>query len=182
MMTALIISQCVMAAILVSFALMLLALGRQIGVLHERLVPLQATDGDQGLKIGKALPRMTLEGIGGPGVPVGERLTAGHRQLLLFVAPDCPLCKRVLPSALTLGESQQTELVVVGDGAPVEIEALGKAMIKGRAPLTMGAELGLILQVNRLPFAAVINDDGILAARGLVQSGAHLEALLQEAA
>lgn len=182
MIEALLISQGVLVVVLLAFAVALLALARQIGVLHERLMPLDAQDEQAGLKVGRALPRMTLEGVGGPPVTVGERLAPGHRQLLLFVAPDCPVCKRVLPSALDLGESGRADLVVVGDGSPPELSELESRLIRGRAPLTVAAELGLVLQVGRLPFAAVIDDRGVLTARGLVSNGTQLEALLQEAA
>lgn len=182
MLLALLISQCVLVVILIGLGLMLLALARQIGVLHERLVPLETTDRAVGLQPGNPVPRMMLKGIGNPPVAIGERLTAGAQQLLLFVAPDCPVCKRVLPHALAIGESGRADLVVVGDGALPELEDMGRVFVKGRAPLAAAAELGLVLQVSRLPFAAVIDENGVLAARGLVNTSSHLEALLKEAA
>ncbi|MEO2184182.1 MAG: methylamine dehydrogenase accessory protein MauD, partial [bacterium] len=39
-------------------------------------------------------------------------------------------------------------------------------------------ELGISLGVNKLPFAALINRDGVLRARGLVNNREHLESLL----
>jgi methylamine dehydrogenase accessory protein MauD len=39
--------------------------------------------------------------------------------------------------------------------------------------------LGLSFQVNRLPFAALIDQAGILRARGLVNSREHLESLFE---
>ncbi|MCQ9155781.1 thioredoxin domain-containing protein [Acidomonas methanolica] len=182
MLLALLISQCVLVVILLGFGVVLLALARQVGVLHERLMPLDTSDKEPAVKPGHALPRMTLQGIGGPPVRIGEPLAPGRRQLLLFVAPDCPICKRVLPSALDLGESGAAELVVVGDGPARELAEFGKTQIRGRAPLTAAAELGLVLQIDRLPYAAVIDERGTLAARGLVNNGAHLEALLRDAA
>ncbi|GBR08469.1 thioredoxin domain-containing protein [Acetobacter oeni] len=182
MLTVLLISQCILVVVLIVFAVALLGMARQIGVLHERLQPLDPADQESGLEVGRAMPRMALEGVDGPSVAVGEALLPGHRQLLLFVAPDCPVCKRVIPSALQISESGAADLVFVGDGSRPELTELGKTVIRGRAPLTVAAELGLVLQVSRLPFAAVVDEHGVLAARGLVSNSAHLEALLREAA
>ena len=45
--------------------------------------------------------------------------------------------------------------------------------------LFMSASLGLAYQVGRLPFAALLDEHGILRARGLVNSREHLESLFE---
>ena len=43
----------------------------------------------------------------------------------------------------------------------------------------LSAPLGVTYQVSRLPFAAIIDEAGILRARGLVNSREHLESLFE---
>jgi methylamine dehydrogenase accessory protein MauD len=46
-------------------------------------------------------------------------------------------------------------------------------------PYVLSASLGLSYQVNRLPFAALLDHSGVLRARGLVNSREHLESLFE---
>ena len=46
-------------------------------------------------------------------------------------------------------------------------------------PYVVSAALGLAYQVSRLPFAALLDERGILRARGLVNSREHLESLFE---
>jgi methylamine dehydrogenase accessory protein MauD len=46
-------------------------------------------------------------------------------------------------------------------------------------PYVLSAELGMSFQVGRLPFAAIIDERGILRARGLINSREHLESLFE---
>jgi methylamine dehydrogenase accessory protein MauD len=43
----------------------------------------------------------------------------------------------------------------------------------------VSAALGLSYQVSRLPFAALVDEAGVLRARGLVNSREHLESLFE---
>ena len=45
----------------------------------------------------------------------------------------------------------------------------------------LSTELGLALGVNKLPFAALLDSDGVLKARGLVNNREHVESLLTAA-
>ena len=46
-------------------------------------------------------------------------------------------------------------------------------------PYVVSAPLGRSYQVNRLPYAALLDQAGILRARGLVNSREHLESLFE---
>jgi len=43
----------------------------------------------------------------------------------------------------------------------------------------VSAPLGMTYQVSRLPFAALLDEAGVLRARGLVNSREHLESLFE---
>ncbi|GBQ69202.1 hypothetical protein AA103196_2159 [Ameyamaea chiangmaiensis NBRC 103196] len=164
-----------------ALALIVFALARQIGILHERLAPIGATQTQPGLDIGSALPRIVMRTLEGGSFPVGEHLGAGRRQMLLFITSDCPICRRVTPIAVAMARDGLMDLVLIGDGTPPELHALREAYATGDTPLVTGPELGLVLQVSRLPFAAVVDDHGTLRAKGLVNTRAHLENMLASA-
>ena len=44
-------------------------------------------------------------------------------------------------------------------------------------PFVNGPELGMALHVGKLPYAVLVNEDGLIAAKGLVNSREHLESL-----
>ncbi len=49
---------------------------------------------------------------------IGVPLAGGSRraQLLLFVAPDCPVCKKIIPLAQAFARRERLEVLYVGDG------------------------------------------------------------------
>jgi methylamine dehydrogenase accessory protein MauD len=78
-----------------------IALARQIGILHTRLSPAGALMTTAGPKLGEKITNMSIPDIHGTPVDIGatgNALSAGKSQLLLFVSPSCPICKsRCLP-------------------------------------------------------------------------------------
>ena len=52
-------------------------------------------------------------------------------------------------------------------------------MVNRKICAAVSAALGLAYQVSRLPFAALVDEHGVLRARGLVNSREHLESLFE---
>src|SRR5690606_26263304 len=94
-MTALIVSNIVLWVVTLALLLVVLARSRQIGVLYERVAPMGALTIDKGPAVGAASPRFELDDL------LGRALRIGHggarSQLLFFVSPTCPVCKKLLP-------------------------------------------------------------------------------------
>jgi methylamine dehydrogenase accessory protein MauD len=70
--------------------------------------------------------------------------------------------------------------VLASDGGDVEAHRLfvrEKALIDH--PYLLSAEVGLAYQVAKLPTAVLIDEQGIVRARGLVNSREHLESLFR---
>lgn len=178
MMTLLIVSQVLLFAAIVALVLVVLALARQIGILHERIAPIGQQQPQRGLEVGQAIPRITMRTLDGTPFPVGERLAAGTIRMLLFVGADCPVCKRVLPIALDVARERGLEPVLVGDGAVPELAALRDRLALGDIPFVTGVELGLVLQVSRLPTLVLLDDNGTILARDVVNTRRQVEALL----
>ncbi len=180
MIEALIVSQVLLWILFFGLALGLFALARQIGVLHERVAPLGALMMDGAVEVGDAAPVFTLRDIHDRPVTIGGRRPDGRSQLLLFVSADCPVCKKLLDVARSFlrSERDRIELVLIGDGPRSEQEALVRRHRLGDAIWLIAPEVGMRFQVGKLPYAILIDGNGILRSKGLVNSREHLESLL----
>lgn len=181
MLRALIISNVLLWVLAVALAAVVLALVRQIGVLHERIGPAGALLLKRGLQIGQPVPSMSLTDLGGRHVTIGAPSDNGRSTLLVFLSPTCPICKVLLPvvQSSRASESAWLELILASDGVEDEHRRFIAANRLEEVPYVLSAELGMSFQVERLPFAAVIDENGILRARGLINSREHLESLFE---
>jgi methylamine dehydrogenase accessory protein MauD len=180
-MTPLAASNVVLWFVVIGLSLVLLAVVRQLGVLHERIAPVGALMLAKGLKVGEAAPSLAVEDIAGRAVQIGGARADGRAALLMFVSPTCPVCKALLPVLkASLGtERDWLDIVLASDGELPTQRAFVAAQRLGEFPFVVSAPLGLAYQVSRLPFAALIDAQGVLRARGIVNSREHLESLFE---
>ena len=181
MLHALIVSNLLLWMLVVGLAAVVVALVRQIGVLHERIAPAGALLLKRGLKVGQPVPAMALTDLSGRSVRIGAPSERGRSTLLVFLSPSCPVCKVLLPvlKSSRAGESGWLELILASDGSEDEHRRFVAANGLREIPYVLSAELGMSFQVERLPFAAIIDEGGILRARGLINSREHLESLFE---
>jgi methylamine dehydrogenase accessory protein MauD len=158
-----------------------LALTRQLGVLHERIAPVGALMLNRGLAVGEQAPAMDVADLNGTAIRLGESRADGKSTLLLFVSPTCPVCKSLLPIVKSSGRQERDwlNIILASDGNADEHREYVRANGLGGVPYVISAPLGMTYQVSRLPFAALLDDAGILRARGLVNSREHLESLFE---
>jgi methylamine dehydrogenase accessory protein MauD len=180
-MTALVVSNLLLWILVVALALVVLALVRQIGILHERVAPAGALLGREGPRPGERAPALELADLAGRPVRVGGSDGSGARTLLLFVSPSCPVCKVLLPAARSLrdAEAGRLRLVLASDGPRAEHETFVRANGLEAESYVLSGELGLLYQVGRLPHAVLLDAQGEVRARGLVNSREHLESLCE---
>ena len=180
-MSALAISNAVLWVLVLVLAAVLLAVVRQLGVLHERIAPAGALMLNRGLKVGEAAPQLQVEDLQGRALRVGEARADGRSLLVLFVSPTCPVCKTLLPALKSSRKDERDwmDVILASDGDRAEQQAFVRAQGLEAIPYVVSAALGLAFQVSRLPFAALIDEHGILRARGLVNSREHLESLFE---
>ena len=180
-MNALYVSNALLWIVVIVLALVVLALTRQLGVLHERIAPAGALMLPKGPNVGEPISPVAVTTLGGAALDIGAPRSDGRSTLLLFVSPTCPVCKTLLPVVRSSREQERgwLEIILASDGDEAEhrryIEAQGLASF----PYVNSAPLGLALQVGRLPYAALIDGAGVLRARGLVNSREHLESLFE---
>ncbi len=181
MFEALLISNILLWVLLIVLAAVVLALVRQIGVLHERVAPVGALVGHEGPRIGDAAPRFELTDWSGTPVTIGGTQAQGRSTLLLFVSPTCPVCAAMLSIVESVAGAEQRWLRVVlaSDGPRAEHEAFVRTNRLAAHPYVLSTELGIAYRVAKLPYAVLIDADGVLRAKGLVNTREHLESLFE---
>jgi methylamine dehydrogenase accessory protein MauD len=175
------VSNVVLWVLVLALCAVVLALVRQLGVLHERIAPAGALMLNKGLKVGEAAPQVQVTDLNGQAHAVGAARADGRSTLLLFVSPTCPVCKSLLPAVKSSGREERgwLDVILASDGDLGEQREFVRAQGLERSPYVVSAALGLAYQVSRLPFAALIDEQGVLRARGLVNSREHLESLFE---
>lgn len=179
MMEGLMASNVLLWLVVMALGLVTLALSRQVGVLHERSAPLGAVIADKGPEIGDDAPKFELEDFSGRQVVIGGVREDGRDTLLLFLAPNCPMCKKLLPTAKRVTVDENLNVVVVSDGPREEHVAFLRKHDLGDIPYVISANVGIRLQIGRVPYAVLIDSDGKIRAKGLVNTREHLESLVE---
>src|ERR1700722_19412774 len=110
--------------VVIVLALTVLALARQVGVLHERVAPAGALLSGAGPGVGEASPRLEVHALAGNAITVGGRLAPGKALLMLFVSHTCPICKKLIPIAKNFARSERLDVLFVGDADPAEQRTL----------------------------------------------------------
>jgi methylamine dehydrogenase accessory protein MauD len=177
---ALVASVVVLWIVVLVLGIAVLALARQIGVLHGRLAPAGALMTSAGPKVGELAPTLAIDDIDGTAFEVGGPRDAA--QLILFVSPTCPVCKQLVPTAKALARSERRrlKLAFASDGGELErhrryVQDMGIE----KYPYVVSLELGMKFEVGKLPFAVLIGPDGVLRSKGLVNNREHLESLVE---
>ena len=99
MMTALIASQIILWVLVLVMGVALLALARQVGVLHMRVAPAGALTTAGGVGVGNPSDAIAARTLDGRTVMVGGPKAGSGLRLLLFVSAQCPVCKAMIPMA-----------------------------------------------------------------------------------
>jgi methylamine dehydrogenase accessory protein MauD len=166
--------------IVLGLTAIVVALTRQIGVLHTRIAPAGALMTSAGPEVGEMAPTLTIDDINGAPVSIGGNRV--NTQLILFVSPSCPICKTLVPAAKSLARSEQRrlDLLFASDGGDAhDHHNYVDEMDLSSYPYLVSLDLGLKYEVGKLPYAVLIGADGVLRSKGLVNSREHLESLVE---
>lgn len=181
MMDALIISNAVLWILVIGLALTVFALTRQIGLLHERVSPVGALSPQAKVKVGDPAPELALIDLRDQPLRIGAASNDGSRTLLFFLSPTCPVCETLLPTVERVARTEvpRVRVVLASDGAPEEHRPFIAQKNLSHLPYLLSAELGMTYGVAKLPYAVLIDEHGIVAAQGLVNTREHLESLFE---
>ncbi|HEX7168632.1 MAG TPA: thioredoxin domain-containing protein [Acidimicrobiales bacterium] len=133
-------------------SVVVVALLRQVGVLHARLQPLGVHPAGEGPEQGAEAPPV-------PAVAYGDAAAT----LVTFTSPTCSVCRELSPSLRALEEQYgDVKLVEVsmGDDTRAVFSAFG---------------------VRSTPYLVAVGRDGVVRGKGVANSLEQVEVLLEEA-
>lgn len=177
-MTLVVASQVALWVAMIVVMLAVLALGRQIGLLHTRLPALGAREGAGGPPIGELAPAFSTTDLLGRPLSVGG---AKHRHtLLMFLSPDCAECADVLPSVKSAAKSEQAwvDVVLISLGSVSETELFLSQNRATSLSAIVAPELAATFAVTTTPFAVALDEAGIIRGKGLTNHMEHVESLI----
>jgi methylamine dehydrogenase accessory protein MauD len=177
MIEALVVSNFVLWIAVLALLLVVFALARQIGILYERVSPMGALMMDTGPKVGASAPVLALADLDGRPVNVGA--PSPRSTLLFFVSPTCPVCKKLLPvvKSAAVSERRWLSIVLASDGEADEHRRFVKRAGLAAFPYVLSQELGVTFHVSKLPYAVLLDEHGVVRAKGLVNSREQLDSL-----
>ena len=142
--------------LLLVLCVVVVALARQVGTLHLRLGPRGALEIDtEGPALGDVVPSVPARGADGAPVVLGG---PGARRLILFSSPTCIVCREVAPAIPAAAQAGGLEAQVVHD-----------------------PDAERSFDVPGTPFVVVLDEGGIVRAKGTVNNLEQVEGLVDTA-
>ncbi|KPK13437.1 MAG: hypothetical protein AMJ62_15235 [Myxococcales bacterium SG8_38] len=181
MIDALIVSNVILWLAVIGLALTTFALTRQIGLLHERIAPVGALSPQTKLEVGSPAPELALLDLHDRPLEIGGVSKDESRTLLFFLSPTCPVCETLLPTVERVARTEvpRVRVVLASDGPLDEHRRFVAERDLSHLPYIVSAPLGMTYGVAKLPYAVLIDEQGIIAAQGLVNTREHLESLFE---
>ena len=142
--------------LVVVLCVVVIALARQVGTLHLRLGPRGALEvDDEGPPLGEPLGAVPAIADHGGRVTIGG---SGRPRLVLFASQNCVICREVSPGVPSAAAAGRLEAVVVHD-----------------------REAESVLGVPGTPFVLVLDEHGVVRAKGTVNNLEQVEGLVDAA-
>jgi methylamine dehydrogenase accessory protein MauD len=177
MIETLVVANVVLFVVVAALVVVVYALARQIGVLYERVSPMGALMMDTGPQVGANAPVLALTDLRGQAVNIGA--PSPRSTLLFFLSPTCPVCKKLLPivKSAAVSERRWLSIVLASDGDEGEHRRFVQRADLGAFPYVLSQALGVTYHVGKLPYAVLLDERGVVRAKGLVNSREQLESL-----
>lgn len=154
-------------------------LARQVGILHTRLGPVGARMVNAGLEIGETAPPLNATDLRGEAMTLGSE--RGLPTLLLFVTPSCSTCAALAPALRALWRSERFQLEIALVSLYSDNDQARQFVTKYKLkqiPVTTSPTVGFDYQVTSPPFALLVDEMGVVRAKGIINNSEHLESLL----
>ncbi len=178
-----VISSVLLWVLVLLLGFLLLGALRTIEWLRWRMEQLEATMpsrvGRGGLRAGKRAPDFTLPSAAGAEVSLHD--FAGRNVLVVFTQTGCGPCGEIIPELNRL-EHDGVQVLVVNRGRVAETSAWA-AKTGARFPVLAqeGLDLARRYEVFATPFAFLVNEQGVIASKGIVSNRRHIQFVLSGA-
>ena len=181
MNTILLVSHVISWMLVLTLGFLVLGTLRALGVLTWRVDQLGMVQpsriGRDGLKLGKPAPDFTL-----PSAANGEASLHdffGRKVLLVFTQSGCGPCRTIIPELNRVHDKGQHQVLVVNNGSPDDTRQWA-AEVEARFPVLPQEKYSLSkrYEVYATPFAFLIDEQGVIASKGIVGSRQYLNYVL----
>lgn len=164
--------------IVVALAITVIALAKQIGLLYGRLPQYGARTTNEGPDLDKSIERFVLQDIYGS--PVQVPSSSHPRTLLVFMSTTCSVCDAILPSLRSLAVTEGDTAVVIqtGDGDVERTRVYAAQHGISHLPFVLSKSLNQQFGIWSAPYAVVVDKNGVVRAKGVVNGREHLDSLL----
>jgi methylamine dehydrogenase accessory protein MauD len=179
-----VVSSIVLWLFVLGLGFLLLGILRTLGLLQWKVDQLEATrpprGNRSGLKPGAKAPEFTIPNVEGDEVSLAN--FSGRRTLLVFVQSGCGPCHDIVPELNRLQQSGQLQVLVINSAEPDEAREWVQETDADFPVLIQDCyEVSKKYEVFATPFAFLINEQGTIAAAGIVSSHQYLGYLLEAA-
>jgi methylamine dehydrogenase accessory protein MauD len=171
------VSQVVLWVVVLLLSFLLLGALRALALLRWQVEQLQAISpsrlGRSGLRPGKKAPDFTLPVVSGGEVAL--RHYAGHKLLLVFMQPGCGPCHQIVPELNRLHRAGDVQVLAIHNGENEAVQHWSKEHRPG-FPVALQEHFNLSkrYEVFATPFAFLIDERAVIAARGIVSTKQYL--------
>lgn len=158
---------------------LILSLARAVGKLLQRVGTSAALTTAQGLAINSPAPEVELSDIDGRQVHIGKKNP--KERLLLFLSTSCPVCTNLLPNlrGIFRNESKHMDIIVSVNGEDMDKHALYHGICQQESLFYIKSEeVFTRFQVASVPYAIIVDREGLVRAKGLVNTAEQVESLL----
>jgi methylamine dehydrogenase accessory protein MauD len=170
------ISNIILWVIVILILIYLIALTRQIGILHMRVSPTGARMTSEGLKVGEYAPFQVLTTIKGTPVHLSHKNELGT--ILLFISVDCPGCVGLVDSLQSIIYDLPEQIVLVFSTAGTqEVEKFIDIYELHNLPVVISSEVANAFQIEGVPYGFAIDSTGIIRGKGITNTVEHTESL-----
>jgi len=169
-------------ALLASF--LLVGVLRALAIAQWRLEQLEAITPSRlnrsGLAPGKSAPAFALASTEDAEVALAD--FAGRRVLVTFVQSGCGPCSEIVPELNRLQRRGAVQVLAIINAAPHAAWEWA-AHVRAEFPVLVQDQLAVSkrYEVFATPFAFLIDEEGVVAARGIITAPQHVRFLLDDA-
>lgn len=175
----LLISELLLWTIVILLTVVTFVLVRQVGLIHRRIPPTGARILGVGPDLGAEAPEIEAPNVNGGEVRLGA--DRGRQSLLVFISTRCTTCDEIAPAIRSIwrSDSRNLDIILVTDNPPKAVRMFAERHKLTHVPTVASAELVQAYRVNSTPYAILVDEEGRVLTKGIVNNLEHLASMVR---
>jgi methylamine dehydrogenase accessory protein MauD len=183
MTTIWLISHLALWLVVALLSVLVILLARQMGLIYRRLGSAPARMENDGPAIGESLPEMIVQTLDGETRVIGGGDGLIGR-LLVFVSVGCPACNLLAPAIRAVSKKERSVLETLMVSISTDEHAVRDFMKRNKlldVPCIISSELVSRYKIHGPPYGVLLDRQGVVRAKGLINNLDHVESLINAA-